>query len=200
MTSSRSTPRLRLTTGLLALLLALVAISERRFAAGLVGEALQLAGLACVACAALGRIWTSVFIAGFKDQVLVRSGPYAVVRHPLYALSMLAMLGLGLTTGSIAITLALLVLFGAIYAAAARDEDRHLRELHGVAHEHFEREVRAVLPHWSAYAVADSLEIRPRVLWKSFLDAGSLLGFYGLLRVADALQQQGVTPTWLTLA
>jgi protein-S-isoprenylcysteine O-methyltransferase Ste14 len=200
MTSSRSTPRLRLTTGLLALLLALVAISERRFAAGLVGEALQLAGLACVACAALGRIWTSVFIAGFKDQVLVRSGPYAVVRHPLYALSMLAMLGLGLATGSIAITLALLVVFGAIYAAAARDEDRYLRELHGVAHEHFEREVRAVLPRWSAYAVADSLEIRPRVLWKSFLDAGSLLGFYGLLRVADALQQQGVTPTWLTLA
>jgi protein-S-isoprenylcysteine O-methyltransferase Ste14 len=200
MTSSRSTPRLRLTTGLLALLLALVAISERRFAAGLVGEALQLAGLACVACAALGRIWTSVFIAGFKDQVLVRSGPYAVVRHPLYALSMLAMLGLGLTTGSMAITLALLVVFGAIYAAAALDEDRYLRELHGIAHERFEREVRAVLPRWSAYMVPDSLETRPSVLWKAFLDAGSLLGFYGLLRVADALQQQGVTPTWLTLA
>ena len=108
MASSRSTPRLRLTAGLLALLLVVVAISERRFATGLVGEALQLAGLGCVACAALGRIWTSVFIAGFKDQLLVRSGPYAVVRHPLYALSMLAMLGLGLTTGSITITLAML--------------------------------------------------------------------------------------------
>ena len=63
----------------------------------------------------------------------MRSGPYAVVRHPLYALSMLAMLGLGLTTGSMTITLAMLVVFGAIYSAAARAEDRHLRGLHGAA-------------------------------------------------------------------
>ena len=200
MASSRSTPRLRLTAGLLALLLVVVAISERRFATGLVGEALQLAGLGCVACAALGRIWTSVFIAGFKDQVLVRSGPYAVVRHPLYALSMLAMLGLGLTTGSMTIALSMLVVFGTIYSAAARAEDRYLRELHGAAHERFEQDVRALRPRWSAYVVPDSLEVRPRVLWKAFVDAGSLLGFYGLLRFADALHQHGVTPTWLTLA
>jgi protein-S-isoprenylcysteine O-methyltransferase Ste14 len=200
MTTSRSTPRLRLTAGLLALLLVLVSFSERRFATGLVGEALQLAGLACAAIAALGRIWTSIFIAGFKDQVMVRSGPYAIVRHPLYALSMLAMLGLGLTTGSVAIALAMLVVFGTIYTLAARAEDRHLRELHGASHEHFERDVRALRPRWSAYAVPDSLEIRPRILWKAFVDAGSLLGFYALLRFADALQQHGVTPTWLTLA
>ena len=200
MASSRSTPRLRLTIGLLALLLALVAVSERRFAAGWTGEVMQLAGLACVTCAALGRIWTSVFIAGFKDQVLVRSGPYAVVRHPLYAFSLLAMLGLGLATGSIAITLVLLVVFGTIYSVAARDEDRYLRERHGVARERFEREVHSLRPRWSAYAVPESLEIRPRVLWKAFLDAGSLLAFYALLGFADALQQHGVTPTWLTLA
>jgi len=45
----------------------------------------------------------------------------------------------------------------------------------------------------------ETLEIRPRVLWKAFLDAGSLLGLYALLRAADALQRAGVTPTWLTL-
>ena len=200
MASSRSTPRLRLTAVLLALLLVVVAISERRFAAGLVGEALQLAGLACVACAALGRVWTSIFIAGFKDQMLVRSGPYAIVRHPLYALSLLAMLGLGLTTGSIAITILLVVVFGAINAVAAGDEDRYLRELHGVAHERFVEEVHAVLPRCSAYVVPESLEIRPRVLWNAFLDAGSLIGFYALLRLADAFQQHGMTPTWLALA
>ena len=200
MTSSRSTPRLRLTASLLALLLVVVAISERRFATGLVGEALRLVGLACVACAALGRIWTSVFIAGFKDQVLVQSGPYAIVRHPLYVLSLLAMLGLGLTTGSIAITTMLVIVFGAIYAAAAGAEDRHLREMHAVAHERYAREVRALLPKWSAYIVPELLEVRPRVLWKAFLDAGSLLGFYALLRFVDVLQQHGVTPTWLTLA
>jgi len=199
MASSRSTPRLRLTALLLTGLLALVAVSERTWASGLAGEALQLTGLACMACAALGRIWASVFIAGFKDTHLVRQGPYSVLRHPLYAFSILAMLGAGLATRSVAITLALLGVFGAIYVTAASAEDAYLRTRHGAEFEEFHRALRAFLPRWSAYRVPEALEIRPRVLWKAFLDAGSLLGFYALLRFADGLQQAGTTPTWLSL-
>jgi len=199
MTTSRSTPRLRLTALLLAGLLAIVAVSQRTAAAGLAGQLMQLAGLACVACAALGRVWCSVFIAGRKDAQLVRSGPYAALRHPLYALSMLAMLGLGLATRSVAITVGLLLVFGATYAAAARAEDRWLRTAHGNDFDSYAREVRAFVPRPASYSVPDSLEVRPRVLWKAFLDAGSLLGVWALLMLADALQLAGRTPTWLTL-
>ena len=38
-----------------------------------------------------------------------------------------------------------------------------------------------------------------RVLWKAFLDAGTLLGLWGLLVLADALQRAAVTPTWVAL-
>src|SRR5512139_3349585 len=124
MATSRSTPRLRLTVLLLAGAVALVAVSERTAAIGLGGLLLQLAGLTCVASAALGRVWSSVFIAGFKDAQLVRRGPYAALRHPLYALSLLAVLGMGLTTRSLAITAALLVVFTPVYLLAARAEDR----------------------------------------------------------------------------
>ncbi len=199
MSSSPSTPRLRITLALYAGVLALVAVSERDWATGLAGEALQLTGLACIACAALGRVWASVFIAGYKDASLVRSGPYAALRHPLYALSLLAAVGVGLTTRSVAITLGLVAALGAIHAAAARREDALLRARHGAAFDEYRRAVRAFLPRWSAYAVPEQLEIRPRVLWKSFLDAGSLLGYYALLRLADALQLAGVMPTWLVL-
>ncbi len=199
MTTSRSTPRLRLTALLLGGLLAIVAVSQRTAATGLAGQLLQLAGLACVACAALGRIWCSVFIAGRKDTQLVRGGPYAALRHPLYALSMLAMLGLGLATRSAAITAGLLLIFAVTYAAAARAEDRWLRAAHGDEFDRYAREVRSFLPRPKHYSVPDSLEVRPRVLWKAFLDAGSLLGLWALLMLADALQLAGRTPTWLTL-
>jgi len=199
MSASRSTPRLRATVALLALVLALVAVSERPLFAGLAGEALALAGFACIACAALGRVWTSLFIAGFKDAHLVRTGPYAALRHPLYALSLLAMLGAGLAARSLSITLGLLATFGVLYAATARGEDAWLGAGHGAEFERYRREVRAFLPRRVDGAVPESLEIRPRVLWKAFLDAGSLLGLFALLRLADALQRTGVTPTWLTL-
>lgn len=199
MTTSRSTPRLRLTALLLAGLLVLVATSERTAATGLPGLLLQLGGLACLAAAALGRTWSSVFIAGYKDAQLVRGGPYAVVRHPLYAFSLVAMLGAGLTTRSVAITGVLLALFGVIYARAALGEDRFLHRTHGPDYEQYAREVRAFLPRWSRHAVPESLVVRPRVLRKAFLDAGTLLAFWALLVLADALQRTGITPTWIAL-
>jgi protein-S-isoprenylcysteine O-methyltransferase Ste14 len=199
MTTSRSTPRLRLTAVLLLGLLVLVATSERSDTPGVAGLLLQLAGLACVACAALGRVWCSVFIAGYKDAELVRTGPYAALRHPLYALSLLAMLGFGLTARSATLTVALLLVFAALYARAARAEDRFLRAAHGEAFERYADTVHAFRPRWLAYRVPQSLEIRPRVLWKAFLDAGTLLGLWGLLVLADALQRAAVTPTWMAL-
>lgn len=199
MSTSRSTPRLRLTALLLAGVVVLVAVSERTAAGELAGQWLQLAGLACMASAALGRIWTSVFIAGFKDVQLVRLGPYAVLRHPLYALSLLAVLGIGLTTRSASIAATLLASFTAIYVSAARAEDRFLLAGHGAEFARYASQVRAFLPRWSAYEVPDRLEVRPRILWKAFLDAGSLLGLWMLLVAADGLQRTGLTPTWITL-
>lgn len=199
MTTSRSTPRLRLTALLLAGVLVLVAVSSRTAADGIAGVAMQLAGLACVVCAALGRAWASVFIAGYKDTQLVCRGPYAMLRHPLYALSLLAMLGIGLTTRSLTITALLLASFAVLYMIAARAEDRFLLERHGAAFARYASDVRAFLPRGSAYEVPETLEVRPRVLWKAFLDAGTLLGLWALLVWVDALQVAGRLPTWITL-
>jgi protein-S-isoprenylcysteine O-methyltransferase Ste14 len=199
MPASQSTPRLRLTVWLLAAALALVAVSERSLCNGLAGELMQLAGLACIVCAALGRIWTSAFIAGFKDSSLVQEGPYSALRHPLYALSLLAMLGVGLATRSIAITLTLVTAFVAIYLHSARREDAFLAQAHREAHAEYDHRLRAFWPDFREYRVPESIEVRPRVFWKAFLDAGSLLGFYVLIRIADLLQVGGIAPTWLSL-
>jgi protein-S-isoprenylcysteine O-methyltransferase Ste14 len=199
MAVSRSTPRLRLTAALLLGLLLVVAVSRRPGIDDLFGAALVFAGFGCVACAALGRIWTSLFIAGYKDEQLVTHGPYAALRHPLYALSLLATLGLGLTTRSASITFALVVVFGLLYAASIRAEDAFLRAAHPAQFERYAATVRTLLPRWSSYEVPEAIPVRPRVLWKAFLDAGSLLGFWALLVAADALQRSGLTPAWFTL-
>lgn len=199
MSTSRSTPRLRLTALLLTATVGLVAVSERGLLTGAAGEVTQLAGLACIAVAALGRVWTSAFIAGFKDSSLIREGPYSALRHPLYALSMLAMLGVGLATRSVTLTGALLVTFALTYAAAARREDRFLSGTHGDSHADFVRRTPAFWPAPGSYRVPESIEVRPRVLWKAFLDAGSMIGLYLLLKLADLAQLSGVTPTLLQL-
>lgn len=199
MTVSRSTPRLRLTAALLAALLLVVAVTARGPAPGPARELLQLAGFACLVLAALGRLWCSVFIAGRKDRELVTLGPYSALRHPLYALSLLGVLGMGLVSASLALGAALLATFAVLYGRAARAEDALLGGLHGADFERYRARVPGFLPRRRPEAPPEVLAVQPRVLWKAFLDAGSLLGYALLLRLADALQLAGVTPTWLGL-
>jgi hypothetical protein len=89
--------------------------------------------------------------------------------------------------------------FVAIYLRSARREDAFLAQAHGKAHEEYGHRLRAFWPDFREYRVPESIEVRPRVFWKAFLDAGSLLGLYVLIRLADLMQVGGISPTWLSL-
>jgi hypothetical protein len=109
------------------------------------------------------------------------------------------MLGIGLVTRSVTITAALLLFSLVVYARAARREDSVLAGMHGDDHAGFAAGTPAFWPDAAAYRVPESIELRPRVFWKAFLDAGSLVGVALLLCAADLVQRSGVTPTLLTL-
>ncbi len=67
---------------------------------GRAGAGLAIAGLALTLWSriALGRYWSGI-VALKQDHKLVRSGPYAVVRHPLYSGLLLASFGTALAFG-----------------------------------------------------------------------------------------------------
>ena|SRR5688572_19059638 len=100
MTDSASTPRLRATFAIYLALIATTAVIGPQQVPAWLYYVMSIAGFILVTLACLGRIWTSVFIAGHKDAELVTTGPYARCRHPLYSCSMLGALGLGLATKS----------------------------------------------------------------------------------------------------
>jgi protein-S-isoprenylcysteine O-methyltransferase Ste14 len=158
MTESASTPRLQATFAIYLALVAATAVWGPREVGASAYYATGIAGFLCVALACLGRIWSSVFIAGHKDESLVTTGPYGRLRHPLYACSMLGALGLGLTSRSV-----LLCAVVAAYAAA-------------VPHKWWPSARRTTLP--------DHLDVRPAVFWKAFLDAGSFFMLWGLVAMA----------------
>jgi protein-S-isoprenylcysteine O-methyltransferase Ste14 len=163
------------------------------------GGILTLAGLLLVSLALLGRIWCSVFIAGRKDAELVTAGPYALCRHPLYALSIVGGLGLGVATGSLTFTLVTLFVLGLLLVPAALSEERALAERYGAKFADYAELVPRWWPrlgHWHAPA---EIRVRPDILWKAFVDAGSFLLLYVLIVAARALRAIGVTPTLFTL-
>ncbi len=173
MTESVSTPRLRATFAIYLALIAAAAFIGPRNVQSWAYYVSGSVGFLCVALACLGRIWCSVFIAGRKDAMLVTTGPYATCRHPLYSLSVLGALGLGLTTRSpLLCAVTVLAILALVLVAAAREE----KALASAFPEAFAAYVAATPNKWwpaSSRLLPDRIEVHPAVHWKAFLDAGS---------------------------
>jgi protein-S-isoprenylcysteine O-methyltransferase Ste14 len=112
-------------------------------AIGLLMEILFLM-LAVWARELLGRNWSGA-VSAKHDHELVRSGPYAVVRHPIYT----AMLGVYASMMLVAGEMHGLVgvLIAAIaYARKIRIEERYLCEVFGTLYERYRDETWALIP------------------------------------------------------
>ena len=94
----------------------------------------SLLGFGCFAATALcwvrlGRNWSMAVVPREKTE-LVRSGPYALVRHPIYALSIALMLCSVVVVPTLPM-LVLVLLHLPFMRIKARSEERFLRTLHG---------------------------------------------------------------------
>jgi protein-S-isoprenylcysteine O-methyltransferase Ste14 len=94
---------------------------------------------------ALGQHWR--IDAGLNpDHQLVRSGPYSIVRHPIYASMLCLLMGAGLLLAPWALLLAAVVLFVIGTEIRVRIEDRLLAAQFGEEFATYKSSVRAYIP------------------------------------------------------
>jgi protein-S-isoprenylcysteine O-methyltransferase Ste14 len=199
MADSASTPRIRLTQALFLLVLWAVAVSDGHLFEGLGGLAAQAAGFVLVSVGTLWRIWTSAFIAGRKDAELVDEGPYARCRHPLYFGSLVAGLGMALTTRSLVLTIALPTILFLILGRAMRREERFLGEHYGQAWAAYRASVPAIWPRLGPVAVGARREVNLPVYRKAFFDAATIFALWLVVVGLDALRPYGAWQAWFPL-
>ena len=119
---------------------------EATFALQLLTAVLVIAGLGFSAWgrAWLGRNW-SAEVTVKQDHELVRGGPYALVRHPIYTGLLVAFIGtaLGVGNGRALVGLALLV---AALLRRVTIEERFMSEQFGEAYARYRAKVPALIP------------------------------------------------------
>ena len=115
-----------------------------------VPDALRVIGLLLVVGGVLFSLWAIVTLGRHydlllevhTDQELVRSGPYAFTRHPVYVGLALHFIGAALATGNLVLAAGTLALTFPALVARARAEETLLREQFGAEYEAYAREVR----------------------------------------------------------
>jgi protein-S-isoprenylcysteine O-methyltransferase Ste14 len=113
---------------------------------GWAGLCITVAGCAFAVWARvlLGSNWSAT-VTVKQDHELIRSGPYALVRHPVYSGFLFAILGTSLALGEVRGVIALALAFAGWFVKA-RTEERFLLEQFGDAYARYCREVRQLIP------------------------------------------------------
>jgi protein-S-isoprenylcysteine O-methyltransferase Ste14 len=111
------------------------------------GLLITLAGLLFAAWARvqLGRNWSAT-ITVKQDHDLITSGPYSLVRHPIYTGLLLGLVGIAVARAEWRGVLAIALAFGAFWRKL-RIEERWMREQFGDAYNEYARRVAALVPY-----------------------------------------------------
>ena len=111
-----------------------------------IGVALLFAGLgfALWARVHIGEYWSGT-VALKQEHRLIRTGPYALVRHPIYVGTFLGFFGTTVANGEVrgAVALAILVL---LHLLKSRREERWLLQEFGEQYVRYCKEVNALMP------------------------------------------------------
>ncbi|MDR5653440.1 methyltransferase family protein [Ruixingdingia sedimenti] len=159
-------------------------------------EMMEVAGIALIIVAVLGRFWSILYIGSRKNKVVMQDGPYSMVRHPLYLFSTIGVAGFGLMLGSVVLTVVLTGLIFAILSITAAKEEAFLRAEFGDAYGDYAARVPRILPNPALFRTEESVTFNVRTLRVNLQDA---LVFLALIPLADAFEMikgYGLIPTF----
>ena len=107
-------------------------------------------GLAMAFIGQVFRVYAAGFI--FKNKQLASSGPYALVRHPLYLGNFLILIGFTLAAANLYVAIGVIVFFLIWYPAAIAYEDSKLENIFEEEWREWSKNIRAIIPgrfRWS---------------------------------------------------
>jgi protein-S-isoprenylcysteine O-methyltransferase Ste14 len=162
--------------------------------APMVASILLFLGAVLVGIASIGRLWCSVYIAGYKTGSLVTQGPYSMCRNPLYFFSLLGAIGVGLASETFLIPLLILIAFTAYYPFVIKSEEEEMIKIHKSNFETYLKNVPAFFPKISLLKEPAQYTVKPIIFRQHMFDTLFFIWLFGLLAVIQELHESKLIP------
>jgi protein-S-isoprenylcysteine O-methyltransferase Ste14 len=156
-------------------------------------------GCILVGIASLGRLWCSLYIAGYKNTILVTSGPYSISRNPSYFFSMIGAAGVGLATETLLIPFVIVVLFLIYYPSVIKSEEKRLLSLHGEKFKAYCNKTPSFFPKISLLKEPEKYTVNPKIFRKYIFGVLWFVWLIGILELFEAFHETGVLPIYFCI-
>ena len=154
-------------------------------------ELIESHGLALILIGIGGRLWSILYIGGRKSEEVVASGPYSIMRNPLYFFSTIAAIGVGAQTGSYVITFALTLLCMIAFHIVTLREERYLKANLGAPYISYLQRVPRFFPNPRLFRDEAAVTFTPRVFRTTFLDGLVFLLAVPFFEIIEIGQETG---------
>lgn len=155
-------------------------------------EAIEFIGYFLIALCALGRMYSTAFLGGYKNGQLITHGAFSIVRNPLYFFSLVGMTGVAFISAHIVVMIVLPLAFIIMYHFLIRREEAFLLETFGDEYKAYMASTPRLWPNLKLYHAPEKVEVVPKFLNKAFLDAIWWFAAFPLYEAAEILQEEGI--------
>lgn len=157
-------------------------------------ELIEWSGIALIVFCIIGRTWSSFYIGGRKTKELVQYGPYSVSRNPLYLFTFVGSAGVGAQLGSVSLAIATAFIAWVVFSIVVMKEEQALFAKFGAAYRKYVQRVPRFFPKLSLFRDLETVQVRPRIVWMTFVDACVFLLAMPVAEGLEYLQDSGVLP------
>jgi protein-S-isoprenylcysteine O-methyltransferase Ste14 len=151
-------------------------------------------GAFLVGIASMGRLWCSVYIAGYKKGHLVTQGPYSMCRNPLYFFSLVGGLGVGFASETLLIPLLILIAFVGYYPFVIKSEEAEMIKLHKNEYENYLKSVPVFFPKISLLSEPQEYTVKPIIFRQHMFDTLLFIWLLGIMVVLQELHELKIIP------
>jgi protein-S-isoprenylcysteine O-methyltransferase Ste14 len=181
-------------------ILALIAVSQSRWPrATAVHSLVEALGLLAIAATIFGRSWTMLYVGGRKNAELVTTGPYSMMRNPLYFFSLLGVAGVGAQTGSVLATFAVTAVAYAVFDYTIRREEAFLQSRFGQVYRDYCASTPRLVPKVSLWRECEGLALNSSKSLRTLRDSMLFLVAWPGIELIKVAQTQGILPVLFRL-
>jgi protein-S-isoprenylcysteine O-methyltransferase Ste14 len=156
-------------------------------------------GLILIAVCVLGRVFSTVFLGGHKNETVITYGPFSVCRNPLYLFSLIGVVGVCFLSARLTFIAVIPYVMYRLYLALIAREEKFLGQKFGPAYEEYCAHTPRFWPKFSLYQVPESMTVYPVYVRRAVRDGLWWFAAYPAIGLVYYLQHIGIFTTQFLL-